>query len=506
MQRAMALPVIAVVFLAAAKFGLSLDVAEGNATPVWPPTAIALVCVLLMGPRVWPAIWLGAFVANATTPVPLWVAFAIAVGNTLEALAGYYLLERWDFRRSLERMRDVVVLVILAGGVSTLVSAAIGVTALAAGGEIGTDAYAHHLQVWWLGDAMGNILVAPALLAWANLRSFGPVRRGDLFHAAAIIASLGFVVLFLFRREDPSAAYATFPIVMWATLRFRQLGASTAVVLATAAGIAVIISGDNPFVSGDTEAVSLLQALMGLGSVASLLVAATLSERDAAIQRLETETTRLRESRQQLAEAQALAQVGSWTWDIASGKVDWSEEMFRIHGYDPATPVDFELAIKDVVPEDRDRIRLNAMAAIESGEPGELPEIEYRLMRSDGKLRLLVGRGRLIADANGPATRMVGTVQDLTERRKAEENAERLRDMEARHAQALELNDGITQGLAAAKLALELGDRERGLGLLKTTMGTARSIVSKLLRPSDIAPGDLVRSDRTDREELPPPV
>lgn len=485
---------LAALYYATAKLGLSLEVAQGNATPVWPPTAIALVALLLFGPRMWPGIFLGALVANATTPIPLWVAGAIAVGNTLEAMIGYRLLRMVDFRASLERVRDVVALVVLAGGVSTLVSATVGVTSLLIAGQISSGSYGLHWQVWWMGDAMGDILLAPVLLAWASVRRYELDGGRGLLHAIGIAAALVFVG-FLFRWEAPSAAYATFPLVMWATLRFRQIGASTTVAIATSFGIAAIISGSDPFGgTGDARSVALLQGLMGLGAFASLLVAATLSERDEATAASRREAGLLRDSQHQLAEAQRLAHVGSWDWDIATDTVHWSEEMFRIYGYEPKDePIEFELTVKDVVPEDRDLITVNALAAIESGVGGDLPDVEYRLVRPDGQVRLLHGRGELILDPQGEPKKMVGTVQDVTEDREAERNAERLKEMEARHRQALELNDEIVQGIASAKLALELGEQGKALSVLGATMRSARAIVSDLLRRSGIAPGDLIR-------------
>ncbi len=505
MSIALRIAALAAVYVATAKLGLSLEVAEGNATPVWPPTAIALAALLLFGQRLWPGVFLGALIANATTPVPLWVAVAIAVGNTLEAVVGYRLLKMVDFRTALERGRDVLALVALGAGVSTLVSATIGVTALLFADEITSSTYWRHWQVWWVGDAMGNVLLAPALFAWANVRRYALDRRGALVHAAAIIAVLIFVGLFLFRNEAQSAAYLTLPIVMWATLRFRQVGAATAIAIATAFGIVAILSGDNPFGDGDaTQAVSLLQALMGLGAFSSLLVAATLSERDAATAASGREARLLRASEQRLAEAQALAHLGSWDWDVATGVVNWSDEMYRIYGYEPGSfEVDFETAIKDVPEEDRERIRLNTLGAIETGAEGDLPPIEYRLVRPDGEERSLYGRGRLVLGSDGRPAQMLGTVQDVTETRRAERITERLKEMESSHQQALELNDEVIQGLAAAKLALELNEIGKALSVLQSTMDSARTIVSDLLRTSGIAPGDLVR-DRPAITDPPP--
>src|SRR5437763_2587908 len=92
---------VTALYVGAAKVGLGLSVAHGVITPVWAPSGIALAALIILGPRYWPAVALGAFVANATSDVSIWIAAAIAVGNTLEAVAGAFLLRRARFRTSL---------------------------------------------------------------------------------------------------------------------------------------------------------------------------------------------------------------------------------------------------------------------------------------------------------------------------------------------------------------------------------------------------------------------
>src|SRR5438046_5145761 len=106
---AVKLLVVAAVYYGAAKLGLTLAFEAPSVTAIWPPTGIALAAILLWGYRVWPGVALGALLANGWTGVPLYAVAGITVGNTLEALAGAYLLrELADFRASLERVRDVL--------------------------------------------------------------------------------------------------------------------------------------------------------------------------------------------------------------------------------------------------------------------------------------------------------------------------------------------------------------------------------------------------------------
>ena len=124
------LAAVTALYFGSAKLGLSLAFANTSATPVWPPTGIALAAVLLLGFRMWPAVLLGAFLANITTQGSPVAVLAISVGNTGEALLGAYLLRRSGFRAALDRIRDVLALATLAALVSTSVSATVGVTTL----------------------------------------------------------------------------------------------------------------------------------------------------------------------------------------------------------------------------------------------------------------------------------------------------------------------------------------------------------------------------------------
>src|SRR6266498_4385660 len=166
----LAFAAVAGAYVGAAKLGLELSVAHGVITPVWPPTGIALAALLLLGPRYWPAVAMGAFVTNATSGVSADVAAAISVGNTLAALAGVYLLRRVDFRPSLERVGDVLWLTLLAAFAATTISATNGVTTLALAGSPAASPYGPAWLLWWLGDAMGVLLVAPVLLIGATRR------------------------------------------------------------------------------------------------------------------------------------------------------------------------------------------------------------------------------------------------------------------------------------------------------------------------------------------------
>jgi integral membrane sensor domain MASE1 len=150
-----------------AQIGLSIDAVSGFATLVWPPAGIALASLLIWGRHYWPAIALGALTANLLNGAPLPVGLGISVGNTLEALLGAYLLTRFvGFNRSLERVIDVLGLVLLAGLASTSVAATIGTTSLYLGDIVTSETYNSTWVAWWVGDILGVLIVAPLILVW----------------------------------------------------------------------------------------------------------------------------------------------------------------------------------------------------------------------------------------------------------------------------------------------------------------------------------------------------
>jgi integral membrane sensor domain MASE1 len=206
--------------VATAKLGISLSVAHVVITPVWVPTGISLAGLLVFGYRVWPGVALGAAVANATSEVSLVTAGSIGVGNILEALLGTYLLRRVaGFHNSLDRVRDVIAVATLAAFVSTMASATIDTTTLLLADEISLATYGSDWTLWWLGDAMGALLVAPALLAWVAQRP-PTLSRVRLLEAAALLGALVAVSYITFFGGQWSYPYALFPLLIWATLRF----------------------------------------------------------------------------------------------------------------------------------------------------------------------------------------------------------------------------------------------------------------------------------------------
>jgi PAS domain S-box-containing protein len=406
------LAALAAVYVTAAKLGLELSVAHGVITPVWAPTGIAIAALFLFGTRLWPAVAVGAFVANATSDASIGVSTAIAIGNTLEAVVGAELLRRAGVRPALDRIRDVLALIVLGAVVAPVISATNGVTVLWIADTIDAGSVDSEWLLWWVGDAMGALIVAPLILVWSTW-PFGRLERARLIEAAVLVSALVCVSVFVFLAGYWRYPHLIFPVVIWAALRFRQPGAVTASFLVTAIAIAGAVDGSIPFGDrSDTEIVQILEGLLGTVAVSLLILGAVLEERARAVKQVA-------EAVASLQEAQHLAHVGNWDWNIRDDKVAWSDELFRIYGFEPRSrEVTFETYLESVHPDDRALVRDTVRTAYERGEPFLF---DHRIVLPDGGVRWTQSRGRVVTDEAGTPVRMVGTAQDVTERKRLDE-------------------------------------------------------------------------------------
>jgi diguanylate cyclase (GGDEF)-like protein len=277
---------LAAVYFAAGRLGLSLAFVHASATAVWPPTGIALAALLVLGCRVWPGIFLGAFLVNVLTTPSIATSIGIATGNTLEALVGAWLVNRFaNGREAYDRSQDVFKAAFLAAGVSTTISAGIGVATLWLGGLAETARLGSIGLTWWLGDAAGDLVVAPLVVLWSRKPRLGweasQYREAALLLLAILLA--GAVefggVLPLDRRHYPLGFMAV-PVLMWAAFRFGQREAAAVIALLSAIAIVGTIRGHGPFALWPAEeSLLLLQAFMAVMAMTTIAVAAVVGER-----------------------------------------------------------------------------------------------------------------------------------------------------------------------------------------------------------------------------------
>ena len=286
---------ICLVYVAAGKLCLRFASVHPSATPVWPPTGLAIAALLALGSRFWPSIFVGAFVVNLTTAGSVFTSIGIACGNTLEAVLASYLVTRFaNGRHAFERTWDILRFGLYAALISTSVAATLGVSSLTAGGFAPWDHFGTIWRTWWLGDAAGALVFTPLILLWVA-SPYPKWSEQQLLEAAALLGSLALTAAIVYgplfhaqMRNDPWTFLCT-PYFVWAAFRFGPREAAT--VICIFCGIAVIGTkmGYGPFVRPSAnDSLLLLQCFLGVKAVMTLAFAAEVSER-----RLQEEHTNL---------------------------------------------------------------------------------------------------------------------------------------------------------------------------------------------------------------------
>ena len=418
--------ILTVVYFIAGKFGLLLASLHASASPVWPAAGIALATLLVLGYRAWPAIFVGAFLVNVTTAGNVATSLAIASGNTLEAVCGAWLVNRFAGGTTVFDRPQGVVKFALAAVVSTVIGPAFGVTSLAFGGFADWANFGAIWLTWWLGDTTGDLLIAPLIILWST----PPKRRWNRRE----VVEVGILLLLLFvlseavfcgwltisARNYP-IAFISLPIVIWTAFRFTQRETATGIFILSAIAIWGTMHGFGPF-AGETENQSLLalQSWTAVLAITAMALSAGMAERERAAEAL-------RESEASMSLAANAANLGLWVWNIPSGEERWVTEKWRqLFGFADSEPVTFDRFLEVVHPGDSERVKQVVQHILEHG--GEY-EVDYRITRPDGSIRWIATHGRVELDERGKPVLARGVSRDVTERKIAEEE---LRESEAR--------------------------------------------------------------------------
>jgi len=302
-HRLVAILLIAALYVAGAKIGLLLAFVNPSATAVWPPTGLALAALLLFGIQLWPGIFLGALLANITTAGSLWTSCGIAFGNTLEAVAGVYLINRFAGGvHAFDRPQDVLKFAALAGLASTALSATVGVTTLYLGGLAAFSECEEIWFTWWLGDMGGALVVAPALILWGShpRLALSTREQWERCLALTLLVSAGFLTFALFPAADirtASAAFLIVPILLWSAIRFDRKETAAAVLLASGIAVWGTLNSYGPFVrKAPNESLLLVQEFSSILAVMILTIAAAIHSRNQIEEALRKSEESLKES------------------------------------------------------------------------------------------------------------------------------------------------------------------------------------------------------------------
>jgi integral membrane sensor domain MASE1 len=284
---------VAAGYVATGKLALLGGLLYHGLAPLYPPTGIALACLLLLGLRIWPGLVIGATALYLTSGASPFAAVTLSFGTTLAPVCAYLFLRRLRFRVELDRLRDAVSLV-LVGGSAMVLSGFVGVLASVLEGETALDAFAAMWFLWWTGDAMGVLVFTPLLLTLARVRVRAQEAPPTRWVEALALVVSTLVVSVLAVTSPYNLLFLVFPFLAWAAVRFQQVGVSPSVMVVASVALVAAMREIGPFEpKGPLTNLVTLQVFNASAALTGLIIAALMCERNAAYQRIENASTQL---------------------------------------------------------------------------------------------------------------------------------------------------------------------------------------------------------------------
>jgi diguanylate cyclase (GGDEF)-like protein/PAS domain S-box-containing protein len=405
----------AALYAVTGRLGLALPYVGSNITLFWPPSGIAVAVLFVFGVRAWPGVALGAMLVNGWIGTPLHIAAAIAVGNTLGAIVTAEVLRAMGLRRTFDRPRDVLLYsaTIIIG---TTIAPLAGVTALSASHAIGAEGFGEASLIWWLGDAVGALLVGPVLLSFTDsqvrpIRS-RPAEAMALFAVALACAWMLFAYTPQSSVTDPPLAFLSVVPLVWAAFRFGALGTSLIALLLSIAAASATAIGQGVFELGDMrESLLLLWAYMATIAALGIMINALQADRMRA-------TANLAQSHDRLQLALSSGDMAMFEWNIETGEVFLTEQWRTILGDSTPIRTTFGELMALVHPDDLERLYAPLQATLR-GESAY--HVEHRVRTPADCWVWIESSGQVIErDARGRALRAIGINKAIDARKLAE--------------------------------------------------------------------------------------
>jgi len=436
---------LAVAYAGLARLGLALATVDGAIAVLWPASGLGIAVLLRFGLGLWPAVTVGMLATHFWAGAPVPFAIASAIGNTLEAVAGAWLLSRHkDFHPALDRLRDIITLTGRGALLATAISATVGLLGLWTAGLVPLQGIPSGWFSWWLGNATGVLLVAPAVLTWKPLKGMrGPPGRRQEVVLLALLLTLVAGLAFSGRITAPNLGYLLtflpFPLLIWAAARFGPVGSALTNLVLVGCATWFTFRGLGPFFHEDTaRSLSLLWGYECLWLVSGLTLAALVSERERSARRSD-ELTHInealaREAQDRQRAEQALTHerdfsnavlevVGSLVLvlDRDGRIVRFNQACEALSGYRLGEVEGNTIWDLLLPPEERDAVRTIFFQLT----AGDFPlHYESVWITRDGEKRLIRWSNTCLTDASGTVEFVIPTGIDITDQRAAEERVQ----------------------------------------------------------------------------------
>jgi PAS domain S-box-containing protein len=461
---------VALGYYVGARIGFALTLESTSVSTLWPPDAILLAGLVLTPVRCWVSVCAATFVAHLAVQLEGGIPLAMILGRYVSTLAGA-LVGAVAFRRlhtgepRLDPHRETVLLLVCAGFLAPFVSFFID-TALVALNGWGQAAYWTNWQTRFFSSVLSAITIVPLIVTTArSLSRVRQVPRRKWIEALLIFSLLLVASWFVFVRARPVPA--SFPVLVCvpflvlvaAAVRLGSWGAGTSFMACALIATWGTVQGLGPFAAGSPSENALAIELFLIIAWVPVMALTTLTEDRTRAQ------SNARQSEEQLDIVLDAAQLGRWDWDIAQQRLEWSDITRRMYGVPLDVPVSMETLAGLIHPDDGPVLE----AATNDGLAGRPIEVEFRIVRPDGKVRWIMSRGKTLFDADGRATRMVGIKVDITARKQTELQLKE-QGRELAHIDRLSM-----VGELSVAIAHELN---QPLAAIQTNVGAARRYLS----------------------------
>lgn len=445
-------------YFVAGVLGLKLEALPPGAAAIWIPAGIALAALVLLGFRRWPAIFAGCVLLNIWESGPVLSTLTIAIGNTLAALAGAYLVNKYAHgAKAFDTAQDVFRFVLFGCILTTSISATAGILSFFLDGRASGAQFGYLWLTWWVADASGALLIAPFLIVLFS-RSHHRLDHRELLELTTLILGLLLVALLAFGPLSPSLNKSNFfrawmcvPFLIWAGFRFCQLEAAGLLLVLFGTAIWGTMHGFGYFVTQDLNAALLnLDVFLGVIGTMTLAVAAMVAERRgieasligiqsllqgavegrdrdlaSVVETLHSEVLErnhaenaLRASHDRFRLLMDRIPVVFWLLDTIAERILYVSPAYEtVWGRTcDSLYADAHSWIDSVHPQDHDI----ALTFFDRNSKSDRFEEQYRIVRPDGSVRMIWDRGFVIRDEAGRICRIAGLASDITEKKGSE--------------------------------------------------------------------------------------
>jgi PAS domain S-box-containing protein len=459
--------VVFAAYLLAGRIGLVVPFTSGNVSPVWPAAGIAMAALLLVGYRVWPAIATAAFFVNFSTSVPALAALGIGAGNAAGPLAAAWLMRQFSgfSSPSLTRLKDVLGLILIAAPVSAAISACVGTTVLFGTGGSPWVTFGRSVTVWWLGDAMGVLILTPVLLTLFGGKTW---RRREAAELRALLGSAAATCVFMFHpsvgvESGVVLAAAVTPFVLWGAIRFETSGATAVVLVVSGVAVCQTGLGMGPFLrSSAAHNAALLQTFLALITVSGLTLGAAIAEKSY-LTGDQARRQGLAESDRKYRRIVETANDGIWMLDDRLVTIFANPRLGSLLGYTVSEMLGRSLF--DFVFEEDSRQK-----AADLRQPREpvSERLHERYRKRDGSELWALVTHTPTFDEHGAFTGVLKMVSDITEYKRAEDERQRARET------VLLLSQAVDQTADTVVITDSTGRIEYVNAAFETTTGYTR--------------------------------